>query len=331
MPDQLRGCKVLVSGAGGFIGAHLVAALVRQGAHVRALVHYNGRNDWGQLEALPTATRAAIEVTLGDVRDPFFVADLVRRSEIVFHLAALAPIPYSYIAPAQFVETNVRGTLNMLEAARRHQVRRLVHTSSSEVYGSAQYTPIDERHPLRPQSPYAASKVGADALASAYWSSFQTPIVTVRPFNTFGPRQSARAFIPSVVSQALSTGVVRVGSLDPVRDMNYVDDIIAGFLRAATVANIEGLTVNLGSGRGMTMQDLLQRLLRIIGRDVRIEREVPRMRPDSSEVRALVCNPALAADQLGWRTAIDLDTGLQRTAEWIAAHLDEYKPNHLAL
>ena len=327
MRDDLQGCRVLVTGAGGFIGSHLTEALVTQGARVRVLVHYNGRNDWAHLEHLAASIRSQVEVIPGDIRDPFFVDSLVEGRDIVFHLAALVPVPYSYVAPAQFVETNVKGTLNILEAVRRHRAARVVHTSTSEVYGTAQYTPMDERHPVYPQSPYAASKVGADALVNAYRSAFHTPVVTVRPFNTYGPRQSARAFVPSVLSQALSGDIVHVGSLDPIRDMNYVDDIVAGFLRAATAPHVEGLTLNLGSGRGVTMQELLDQMIRIVGRTVQVHIDAPRVRPDLSEVRTLVCDASLAEAKLGWRDRVALDAGLQRTAEWIAAHLGEYKPD----
>ena len=326
MAEDLRGRPVLVTGAGGFIGSHLAEALVRAGAKVRAVVHYNSRNDWGQLERLAPELLAELEVLAGDVRDPFFVQRAAAGVDTVFHLAALIPIPYSYLAPLEFVQTNVEGTLNVLEAARRHGTRRVLHTSTSETYGTAVYTPIDEKHPLQGQSPYSASKIGADKLAESYFRSFGTPVVTVRPFNTYGPRQSARAFLPTVLSQALSGDTVRVGSLDPVRDMNYVADTVAGFVAAAGAPGVEGLTVNLGSGRGVSMRELLELAVRAAGREVRVEQEEQRVRPEASEVMQLVCDATRARERLGWAPRVTLEEGVRRTAEWIAAHLADYKP-----
>ncbi len=326
MAEDLKGRPVLVTGAGGFIGSHLAEALVRAGAKVRALVHYNSRNDWGQLERVEASLRSGIEVMAGDIRDPFYVQQAVAGVEVVFHLAALIPIPYSYLAPREFVETNIEGTLNVLEAVRRLGVRRLVHTSTSETYGTAVYTPIDEKHPLQGQSPYSASKIGADQLAESYGRSFGTPVVTVRPFNTYGPRQSARAFVPTVLSQALTQDVVRVGSLEPVRDMNYVEDTVAGFLAAATTPGVEGRVFNLGSGRGVSMKELLDLALAASGRRVRVEHEPARVRPAASEVLELVCDATLAREKLGWQSRVSLEEGMRRTASWIAAHLDDYKP-----
>ncbi len=326
MTQALQGCPVLVTGAGGFIGSHLAEALAAAGARVRALVHYNSRNDWGQLERLAPDVRAGLEVVAGDLRDPFFVDRLVAGTEVVFHLGALIPIPYSYVAPSEYVDTNVRGTLHVLEAARRHAVRRVVHTSTSETYGTARYTPIDERHPLQGQSPYSASKIAADKLAEAYFCSVSAPVVTVRPFNTYGPRQSARAFLPTVLTQALTADVVRVGSLDPVRDMNYVSDTVAGFLAAAVAPGVEGATLNLGSGRGVTMRELLELALAASGRRPRVEVEAARVRPERSEVMALIADASQARERLGWTSRVTLEEGVRRTAAWIADHLPDYKP-----
>lgn len=322
----LAGRRVLITGAGGFIGSHLVEALVSGGARVRALVHYNSRNDWGQLEHLSAAAREGCQIVSGDLLDPFLVDRLLKEIEIVFHLGALIPIPYSYLAPAQFLDVNVKGTLHVLEAARRHGTARVIQTSSSEVYGSALKLPIDEHHPLQAQSPYAASKIAAEKLAESYWRAFATPVVIVRPFNTYGPRQSARAFVPSVLSQALGQDRVRVGSLDPVRDLNYVTDVVAGFVAAATATGVEGLTVNLGSGTGTSMRAALALALRVTGRSCAVETDIDRMRPPDSEVKELVCDPTLARTRLGWEARTSLEEGFRRTAEWIRTHLEEYKP-----
>jgi NAD dependent epimerase/dehydratase len=326
MADDLSGRVVLVTGAGGFIGSHLTEALVRAGSRVRALGHYNSRNDWGHLDRLDPVVKDALDVRAGDLRDPFLVDRVVEGCETVFHLGALIPIPYSYVAPSDYVDTNVRGTLHVLEAVRRHGVARLLHTSTSETYGTARYTPIDEGHPLQGQSPYSASKIGADKMAESYVCSFGTPVVTVRPFNTYGPRQSARAFLPTVLTQAFTADVVRVGSLDPVRDMNFVEDTVAGFLAAATAPGIEGAVINLGSGRGVTMRELLDLALKAAGRSPRVEVEDARVRPERSEVMALVADATTARQRLGWTSRVSLEEGVRRTAEWIRANLADYKP-----
>jgi len=326
VPDSLHGRPVLVTGAGGFIGSHLTDHLVRAGARVRALVHYNGRNDWAHLEKLEPAVRHALDVVSGDICDPFFVQRIVDGCDVVFHLAALIPIPYSYVAPAVYVSTNVTGTLNVLEAARHHGTPRVLHTSTSETYGTAVYTPIDEKHPLQGQSPYSATKIGADKLAESYYRSFGTPVTTIRPFNTYGPRQSARAFLPTVLTQALTRDVIKVGSLDPVRDMNYVADTAEGFARAATAPGIEGLTINLGSGRGVTMGELLQIALKAVGREVRVEAEEARVRPEKSEVMELIADARVARETLGWQSRVTLEDGVARTAASIRDYLAEYKP-----
>ncbi|MEA3501683.1 MAG: SDR family NAD(P)-dependent oxidoreductase [Actinomycetota bacterium] len=327
MNNGMQGKEALVTGAGGFIGSHLTEVLVDAGARVRALVHYNSRNDWAQLQHLPPDVIGAIDVRSGDIRDPFYVNRLVEGIDVVFHLAALIPIPYSYVAPSEFVDTNVKGTLNVLEAVRSHETPRLIHTSTSETYGTAVYTPINELHPLQGQSPYSASKIGADKLAESYWRSFETPVVTVRPFNTYGPRQSARAFLPSVLVQALTGDVVRVGSLDPVRDMNYVADTARGFLRAAVVPGIEGNTYNLGSGRGVTMQELLDTALTVTGTNPVVEIEADRRRPEKSEVMELICDASKAAAELDWSSRVPLEDGISRTADWMRENLHEFKPS----
>ena len=321
----LDGTRVLVTGSGGFIGSHLTEALVERGARVRGLVSYNSRNDWGLLQRIPRDRFEEVEVVPGNLRDPFLVDRVVEGMEIVFHLGALIPIPYSYVAPSEYVETNVGGTLNVLEACRRHDVARLVHTSTSETYGTAIYTPIDEKHPLQGQSPYSATKIAADKLAESFWRSFETPVVTVRPFNTYGPRQSARAFLPTVLAQALEQDVVRVGSLDPVRDMNYVADTVRGFVLAGTVAGVEGGVFNLGSGKGVTMGDLLEQAIAAVDRRPAVETDTERVRPEKSEVFELICDASAAEEALGWSSQVSLADGVAQTARWVADNLGDYK------
>jgi NAD dependent epimerase/dehydratase len=321
-----QGKRVLVTGAGGFIGSHLVERLVELGARVRALARYNSRSDWGLLELLPALIKNEIEVVLGDLTDPHSTTRLVQGQEIIFHLAALIAIPYSYIAPAHYVATNCGGTLNLLEAARHHGVERFIHTSTSETYGTAQYTPIDEAHPLRGQSPYAASKIGADKLAESYHLSFGVPVVTLRPFNTFGPRQSARAIIPTIISQGLSGNVIRLGLLTPIRDLNFVSDTVAGFIKAAECPQAIGELFNIGSGRAITIGELAHKIVDFIGGNKEIIAEEERVRPDASEVLELLCNYGKAHKVLGWEPKVSLEEGLSRTVAYIRDHLHQYKP-----
>jgi NAD dependent epimerase/dehydratase len=318
--------SVLVTGAGGFIGSHLVERLVELGARVRALARYNSRNDWGLLELLPTPIKNEIEVFLGDITDPHSTIRLVQGQEIIFHLAALIAIPYSYIAPAQYVATNCYGTLNLLEASRHHGVERFVHTSTSETYGTAQYTPIDEAHPLRGQSPYAASKIGADKLAESYYLSFAVPVVTLRPFNTFGPRQSARAIIPTIISQGLNGNVIRLGRLTPIRDLTFVSDTVEGFIRVAECPEAIGELFNLGSGRPISIGDLVQQIISLLGSAKEILSDGERVRPDASEVMELLCNSGKAQKMLGWEPRVSLEEGLSRTVAYIRDYLHHYKP-----
>lgn len=256
--------KVFVTGAGGFIGSHLVESLLEKGAKVTALVHYNSRNSYGWLEESFLKGRANLSVLLGDVRDGIAMRKLIADNQIIFHLAALIGIPYSYTAPIAYVDTNIQGTLNVLQAALESKAEKIIHTSTSEVYGTAQYVPIDENHPLQGQSPYSASKIGADKLAESYFRSFALPVATVRPFNTYGPRQSARAIIPTIISQALRFKEVRLGSLDPIRDLTFVDDTVRGFIAAAEADNIIGETVNLGTGKGVSIRELVETISTIL-------------------------------------------------------------------
>jgi NAD dependent epimerase/dehydratase len=322
-----KNTKVLVTGAGGFIGSHLVERLVELGAQVRALVHYNSRGDWGLLEMLPRPTQSRLQVLPGDITDPFGVARAMAGCEIVFHLAALIAIPYSYIAPSQFVAVNCGGTLNLLEAARGQGVTCFVHTSTSETYGTALYTPIDEQHPLRGQSPYAASKIGADKLAESYHLSFGVPVATIRPFNTYGPRQSARAVIPTIISQALSGEVIRVGSLTPVRDLNYVSDTVEGFIKVAESPKAVGKVVNIGSGKSVSIRELAKKIVDLLGGDKSLVTEDKRVRPENSEVMELLCDNRKARELLGWEPRVSLEEGLIQTIYFIKKNLSRYKPD----
>lgn len=323
---SLSNRPVCVTGAGGFIGSHLCELLVRSGAKVRALVHYNGRGDRGMLEEVPSEIANEIEVVAGDIRDPHHMLRFVQGQDTVFHLAALIAIPWSYEAPQNYVMTNVLGTQNLLEAARFCGVRRMVHTSTSEVYGTARYVPIDEAHPLQGQSPYSASKIGADKLAESYFLSFGTPVVTLRPFNTYGPRQSARAVIPTIAAQLMSgLPELRLGSLDPVRDLLFCRDTARAFVLAATVEGIAGETVHVGTGVGVTIGELAERMMRLSGHQVPIVTEDARVRPAGSEVLRLLCNPARAKELLGFESSVALDDGLAEVLQSVGERLHKYK------
>ncbi len=322
-----KNTRVLVTGAGGFIGSHLTETLLQFGARVRALVHYNSRNDWGLLELVHPDLRRQLEIVAGDITDPFGVSRAVADCEVVFHLAALIAIPYSYLAPANYVAVNCGGTLNLLEAARQHRVRRFIHTSTSETYGTAQYTPIDEEHPLKGQSPYSASKIGADKLAESYFLSFGTPVATIRPFNTYGPRQSARAVIPTIISQGLTGDTIRLGSLTPVRDLNFVSDTVAGFLKVAESEQAIGQVINVGSGKSVSIGQLAQTSIALLGGKKEIICEEQRVRPEASEVMELLCNYQKAKALLGWEPKVSLEEGLGRTIAFIQDNLARYKPD----
>lgn len=324
MSDFWSGKPVLVTGAGGFIASHLVERLVAAGAQVRAFVRYNSRRDPGLLRLLPPQTLAGVEVIAGDLRDLPAIEQAVLGVSHVFHLGALIAIPYSYVHPAEVVETNLTGSLNVLLAGRAAGVQRIIHTSSSEVYGTARRVPIDESHPLQGQSPYSASKIGADKLAESFHLSFDLPVVTLRPFNTYGPRQSTRAVIPAIITQALTSDVVRLGNLEASRDLTYISDTIEGFMRAAETPGLEGQTINLGAGREIRIGDLAQKVIELIGRPVRVEVEAQRLRPQKSEVGRLLSDNRLAARLMGWQPRVDLDEGLRRTIAWVRDHLDEY-------
>lgn len=321
-----QGKKVLVTGAGGFIGSHLVDALVGRGADVTAFVHYNSRNDWGMLEENYRDEPDRISVVMGDVTDPFAVAKAVSGKDVVFHLAALIGIPYSYAAPQSYVQTNITGTLNIMQACLDENVEKVVHTSTSETYGTAIYTPIDEKHPMQGQSPYSASKIGADKIAESFWCSFELPVATLRPFNTFGPRQSARAVIPTIITQALTSDEIRLGSLTPVRDLTFVADTARAFIAIAESTQTNGLTINAGTGRGVTIGELAEKITAQVNPDARIVCEEQRVRPDNSEVMKLICDNSLAAEKMGWRPEYSLEEGLSLTIDWIREHISGYKP-----
>ncbi len=316
--------KVLVTGAGGFIGSHLTEALLRQGAAVTALVHYNSRHRYGWLEQVPPELGKSANIVLGDVRDGYAVRKLMKGHDVVFHLAALIGIPYSYIAPEAYVETNIKGTLNILQAALETGVERLVHTSTSEVYGTARYVPIDEAHPLQGQSPYSASKIGADKLAESFWRSFSLPVVTVRPFNTYGPRQSSRAVIPTIISQALRSREIRLGSLDPVRDLTFVTDTAAGFIAAAEGDGLCGETIHLGSGKGISVGGLVEAVSSLLNQKLQVVTEEERTRPSGSEVLQLISNPLKASRLMGWSPRVSLKEGISRTITWMVGYPKDY-------
>lgn len=325
----LRGRKVLVTGAGGFIGSRLCERLVEVGAEVRALVRYTSDGEAGWLDR--SATRSEIDIRRGDLADRDSVCDAVRDREIVFHLGALIAIPYSYLAPESYVRTNILGTLNVLQAVRDMGVGRLVHTSTSEVYGSAQFVPMTEAHPLVGQSPYSASKIAADKLAESYHRAFDTPVTTLRPFNTFGPRQSARAVIPAIAVQLLAGRPVRLGDTRPTRDFVFVDDTVEAFLRAAAVPGIEGLTVHAGGGREIAIGDLPALIGAAAGLPVEVEIDPQRIRPSASEVERLHADASLARDRLGWTPSVSVEEGLARTVAFIRENPGLYRPAEYAV
>lgn len=330
--EKLKGKTVLVTGAAGFIGSHLAEELALKDVKVRALIHYNSRNDCGNLKWVEKSILEKIDIFWGDIRDPFLVREAVRGCEIVFHLAALIAIPYSYIAPKEYVHTNVLGTLNVLEACRLLKVKRVIHTSTSEVYGTAVYTPIDENHPLQGQSPYSASKIAADKIVESYYCSFDLPVVTIRPFNTFGPRQSQRSVIPTIISQILAGKKnIQLGSVFPVRDLIFVKDTVNGFLLATVVGNLEGEVINLGFGKGISIGELVSKIAELCGAEVSIEQDAKRVRPDKSEVLKLICNNEKAKLRLGWEPKVTLDEGLKAAIQFISENLELYLPEQYTI
>jgi NAD dependent epimerase/dehydratase len=323
---KLASKRVLVTGADGFIGSHLVEALSREGAAVSALSQYNSFNSWGWLEN--TGCLQQIKVLSGDIRDPHFMRIITKDVDVVFHLAALIAIPYSYSAPQSYVETNITGTLNLMQASLENGVKRILHTSTSEVYGTACYVPIDEKHPLQAQSPYSASKIGADAVAESFYRSFELPVTIVRPFNTYGPRQSARAVIPTIITQLLAgKSSLHLGSLHPTRDFNYVEDTCRGFIELAQCDGALGKTINIGSNTEISIGDTLNMIQEIMGTDATIETDDKRIRPEKSEVERLWCDNTLIQGLTGFKPKIPLREGLVRTVDWFSqpANLLKYK------
>lgn len=314
---DLKSKKVLVTGADGFIGSHLVEDLLAYGCDVRAFVYYNSLNSWGWLDTLAPEVTRKLDVFAGDIRDPNGVFEAMKECDVVFHLAALIAIPFSYHSPDSYVDTNIKGTLNVLQAARRLCTERVLITSTSEVYGTAQYTPIDEKHPFQGQSPYSATKIGADRLAESFYRSFDTPVVIVRPFNTYGPRQSARAVIPTVITQLLEGQTeLRLGSLTPTRDFNYVKDTAAGFIALAEADAAVGKEINIATGQEHSIGDMAQILISALNPDARIVTDEQRLRPDASEVFRLMGDNTLITTLTSWRPRHNLDTGLLETIAW---------------
>ena len=323
---KIEGKTILVTGAGGFIGSHLVEALASKGAELKIFIRYNSRNDLGMLKDIPSDIKNNLDVITGDIIDFGTVKKAVKNCDIVFHLAALIGIPYSYVAPGRYVDTNIKGTLNILQASREEGVEKIIHTSTSEVYGTAKYVPIDENHPLEGQSPYSASKIGADMLAHSYFFSFNTPIVIIRPFNTFGPRQSARAVIPTTISQALSENKVNLGMLTTVRDFTYVNDTVNGFIKVAESDISIGDIFNIGNGTGITIGELAKKILTIMEcQDIPIYSDGNRIRPEKSEVLNLICDNSKAKSMIGWSPRYSLDEGLKETIEWVRQNKNIYK------
>lgn len=316
--------RVLVTGAGGFIGSHLVETLLEMSADVIAFVRYNSRNDWGALEFLSKEQLSSLTVEMGDLRDADAVRRTMKDADIVFHLGALVGIPYSYVNPREVVDVNMTGTLNILQAGVELQPERIVHTSTSEIFGTAQYVPIDEKHPINPQSPYAASKAGADFLALSFYRSFDLPVSILRPFNTYGPRQSARAVIPTIITQALTTNIVRLGNLTSTRDLTFVKDTVKGFIKLAE-SSVVGQTINIGSNFEISIGDLAKKIVELIGKDIEIFSEEKRKRPPKSEVERLRIDNSKAKKIIGWEPTTSLEEGLRKTIDWISQNLDLYK------
>lgn len=323
---MLKDKKVLITGADGFIGSHLTERLVKEGANVKALSQYNSFNNWGWLEDVDC--KNDIEVLSGDVRDSNYIREITKGVDIIFHLAALIAIPYSYVAPDSYIDTNIKGTLNICQAARDNNVSKTIITSTSEVYGTAKYVPIDEKHPKQPQSPYSATKIGADAIAKSFYNAFELPVVIARPFNTYGPRQSARAIIPTIITQIASgKKQIKLGDLTPTRDFNYVKDTCEGFVKIANCNNVDGEEINIGSNYEISMKDTLELIKKIMNSDVEFITDVQRIRPKNSEVNRLWCDNTKIKNLTGFESKYTIEAGLRETVEWFVSsdNLKKYK------
>ena len=327
MDRRKEDMRVLVTGADGFIGSHLTEALLKDGYPVRALAQYNSFNNWGWLEDI--RQNSNLEIVCGDVRDPNYCREISKGIDVIFHLAALIAIPYSYIAPESYIETNVKGTLNICQAAKDNSVKRILVTSTSEVYGTAQYVPIDEKHPLQPQSPYSASKIGADAIAMSFYNAFKLPLTIVRPFNTYGPRQSARAVIPTIITQ-IASGMkeIKLGDTSPTRDFNYVEDICRGFILLSKCDKAIGETVNIGSNYEISIKETFELIKDIMHSDAKLITDEQRIRPEKSEVFRLWCDNSKIKTLTGFEPKYSIREGLEKTVEWFTnpQNLAKYKP-----
>ncbi|MDU7149303.1 MAG: NAD-dependent 4,6-dehydratase LegB [Clostridium sp.] len=325
---DLKGKRVLVTGAEGFIGSHLTERLVELGADVTALVQYNSFNNWGWIDTFDKNVLDSIKVETGDIRELDGMNRIIKGQEVVFHLAALIAIPYSYLSPMAYVRTNVEGTVNVLEACRNHDVKKIIHTSTSETYGTALYVPIDEKHPMQGQSPYSASKIGADKMAESFYRSFNMPIATLRPFNTYGPRQSARAVIPTIISQILAgKKEIKLGSLTPTRDFNFVKDTAEAFVKVAESDKTIGEVINAGSNYEISIGDTVKKIIDIIGEDVKILCDEERIRPEKSEVNRLWADNTKIKELTDWAPKYSIDEGLTETVDWIKENMKHYKPD----
>jgi NAD dependent epimerase/dehydratase len=327
---DLRNKRVLVTGTDGFIGSHLAEALMAKNCHIKAFVYYNSFNSWGWLDSFSKKKLSEIEIFAGDIRDSNGVREAVKDVDIVFHLAALVGIPFSYHSPDSYVDTNVKGTLNVLQSCREYDIERVIVTSTSEVYGTAQYVPIDEKHPLQGQSPYSASKISADKIAESFYLSFNVPVVIARPFNTYGPRQSARAIIPTIITQLLNgKKKIKLGSLHPTRDFNYVGDVCRAFTALGECDEAIGKEVNIGTGKEISIGDLAEKIVKLLNLNAEIVTENSRERPSKSEVERLLCSNNLIGTLTGWLPELSLEEGLLKTIEWLEdnENLKQYKSN----
>ncbi len=330
---ELKGKRVLVTGAGGFIGSHLTERLVKEGAQVRALVNYNSRNYFGKLEEVSKKIRMQIEIVDRDFKYPDSVKEVTKGMDFIFHLGARISIPHSYVAPRDHIQTNILGTLNFLQAACEHGTEKIITTSTSEVYGTAEYKPIDEKHPIKAQSPYAASKASADLIARSFYLSYKLPVTIIRPFNTYGPRQSDRAVIPTIISQAIAGGKINLGSLEPKRDFTYIEDTVDAFIKTAKCDNSVGEIINIGSRTAVSIRDLMKTIGEVLGKDLesRVELKKERVRPESSEVWLLLCDNSKAKELLGWQPKTSLKEGLEKVVEYIRANIDKFHPGEYNL